>query len=344
MKEIGSEYWEIELDDIDNNLDFVKLGTDNKLLMSGRTAIDYVINDIENEEKIVYMPNYCCKSMVQPFIDNKYTIEYYHVDLLNNKYEIDLNFNCTIFFAMNYFGYNVSSMDDYIDNFKSRNIIVIEDVTHRFLCNKNHSKNSDYLICSLRKWFPIISGGLASKINGLFKNNIDNYTINDIFVEKKKNAMRLKKDYIQKNSFDNKDKYLQLFSEANHMLQDYKQRKIDDISINILKSINIEEIKRKRYENAKLIESKLKDNKHIKLIYKIKEGDAPLFIPIILKERNIIREKLIKNNIYCPIHWPNDIKSDNNIFDMELSLICDQRYNICDIEKYINNLIKILGD
>ena len=54
---------------------------------------------------------------------------------------------------MNYFGYNDSSMDNYIKKFKERNIIVIEDITHRLLCNKNHSQNSDYLICSLRKLY-----------------------------------------------------------------------------------------------------------------------------------------------------------------------------------------------
>ena len=86
MKEIGSEFWLENIQNNDNNLDYLNIGKDYKLLMSGRTAIDYIINDITDNKKIVYMPNYCCESMVQPFIDNGYSIRYYNVDAINNKY------------------------------------------------------------------------------------------------------------------------------------------------------------------------------------------------------------------------------------------------------------------
>ena len=52
---------------------------------------------------------------------------------------------------------------------------------------------------------------------------------------------------------------------------------------------------------------------------------------------------LIKNKVYCPNHWeiPEVIKKNyqRDIYNMELSLICDQRYCEKDVERYIN-LIK----
>ena len=48
MKEIGSEFWKTNLDNNNNNLDFLKIGKDQKLLMSGRTAIDYVLSDFND--------------------------------------------------------------------------------------------------------------------------------------------------------------------------------------------------------------------------------------------------------------------------------------------------------
>ena len=57
-----------------------------------------------------------------------------------------------------------------------------------------------------------------------------------------------------------------------------------------------------------------------------------MFVPIISKNRNNIRKKLIENNIYCPIHWTSFNNSNNEIYANELSLICDQRYAKEDME------------
>lgn len=342
MKEIGSEFWTTYFDDNRNKLNFLKIGKDYKLLMSGRTAISFILDNIEDMKKIVYMPNYCCKSMLQPFLDNNYKIVYYNCDVINNKYDIDSNFNCSIFFAMSYFGYDISNMDTYIELFNKKNIIVIEDITHRLLSDKNHSEYSTFLIASLRKWFPILSGGIAINMHTNFKTNTDNYKINKKFINTKKQAMNLKREYMC-GSLENKDYFLELFNKSNHMIEDYKNMKIDEESIKILKKISIKDVKEKRIENCKLIEQKLKNNKHIKLLYKYKNGDCPLFVPIIINNRNYARKKMIENNIYLPVHWPND-GLNNDIYNVELSLIIDQRYSKNDIEKYIDKLIEIVGE
>ena len=123
MKEIGSEFCDTTtFNNTDNNLDFINIGTDNKLFMSGRTAIDYIIKNINESKRIVYMPDYLCESMVEPFKNNGYIIKYYEVDIKNNKYLIDVDTDCTIFFAMSYFGYNCSNMDNYTEIFSKKKI------------------------------------------------------------------------------------------------------------------------------------------------------------------------------------------------------------------------------
>lgn len=53
---------------------------------------------------------------------------------------------------------------------------------------------------------------------------------------------------------------------------------------------------------------------------------------VFIKRRDEIRKAFFHNNIFCPIHWPADWQinySDvrtNPLYEMELSLICDQRY------------------
>lgn len=342
MKEIGSEFWKIELENFNNNLDFINLGKDYQLLMSGRTAIDFVINDFQDELKIVYMPNYCCESMMQPFIDNGYKIVYYDFDYQEKRYIINPDINCSVFFAMSYFGYCDSYMDNIIEEFSNKKTIVIEDITHRLLSDNNHCMKSDYLICSLRKWFPIISGGVAIKKTSNFNHDTSNYKVDDFLVTTKEKAMKLKKYYIE-GLIDTKGEFLNLYKESNNRFLNYKNKKIDNISLNILKHLNIANIKAKRISNSLIIEKMLDNNKNIEMLFKYKKGDCPLFVPILIKNRDIIRKKMIEKSIYLPVHWPNN-KTENKIYDLELSLINDQRYDDKDIKKYINELIKTLGD
>lgn len=342
MKEIGSEFWKTNLDNNNNNLDFLKIGKDQKLLMSGRTAIDYVLSDFNDVKKIVYMPDYCCESMIQPFIDNGYSIKYYKVDLESGIYDIDMEINCSIFFGMSYFGYGNSNMDEYIKSFSKRNVIVIEDITHRLMSTNNYCKKSDYLIGSLRKWFPVISGGVAIKTSSKFNNDIDEYVVDEFFVNTKLAAMEMKKKYME-GLIDSKEKFLDLFKKSNDCFLDYKNKKIDDISLNILKSMDVDRIRRKRISNSMLIEKKLKNNNRIKLLFHYSNGDCPLFVPVLIENRDEIRRKLIEKNIYLPVHWPNN-RFDNKIYNVEISLINDQRYIGDDIEQYISEFIKIVGE
>ncbi len=339
MKEIGSEYWKEEEQDYNNNLEFLNLGKDYKLLMSGSTAIDFVLQDIDDKKKIVYMPNYCCESMVRPFLDNNYKIKYYNVDLITNKYDININEDCSIFFAMSYFGYVCSNMDTYIQNFNDRKIIVLEDITHRLFCNNNYCNKSDYLIASLRKWFPIYTGGVAIKLDNKFRVDTSKYEVDNELISIKKQAMQLKKEYIN-GSKNNKEQFLKLFSMANELIENYKNKLMDIDSVNNLKTINIENMRQKRKLNVKTIEENLKVSK-IKLVFKLTEKDCPLFVPIIINNRDNVRKELIQNNIYCPVHWSNFNDFDNNIYNEELSLICDQRYGEKEIKKYINKLVEI---
>lgn len=342
MREIGSEFWSIDIDTDKNNIDYLKIAKDNKLLMSGRSAIDFVIKDINISNGIVYMPNYCCESMVEPFISNSYNIEYYDVDIINNKYIIDMNKECDIFFAMSYFGYNKANMDKYIKNFARKNIIVIEDITHRLLCNNNYCKESTYLVASLRKWFPIITGGIAICVGNKFNISTNSYSVNKELIKKRRLAMDLKRDYLNGLNVD-KERFLKLYSDSNNMFKKYSSMKIDELSLDILKKIDIDRVKNTRINNTEIIE-KMLDNSNIKLLYKLEDGDCPLFVPVLLDNRDIIRKKLIDNNIYLPIHWPNFNNFNNDIYNLELSLVCDQRYNNNDIIEYMDKLIDIVGE
>ena len=346
--ESGSEFWEFEDELRNDNREFWNFGKDTKFTLSGRTSIYYVLKNILKNKKVkkAYVPSYSCFSMSKPFLDLGIEVEYYDVYYNNGlKYNIEFREDIDIFLAMNYFGYSETNMNSYIKKFKNIGKIVIEDITHSICSSKKYSEYSDYLIGSLRKWFPIASGAIAVCMNSNFEIDLEKST-NEKMIDIKKVAMKNKKDYIEKNDNISKETFLNEYYESGKILdEDYQNYSIDVESLKIIMGINLEFIKKSRIENSKIIYDKLKNNINIKfLIDDYNERDGLLFVPIILEKekRDVLRKYLIENKIYLPVHWPQEEKI-NNIFENELSLICDQRYDKSQIEEYIDLVIDFLN-
>lgn len=344
--EIGSEYWEFDGELNSNNKEFWKIGQDVKFTLSGRTAIYFVLKNIllKNNVQKVYMPAYSCSSMAQPFEELGIEIEYYDVYYNEGlKYNINLDEECDIFFAMNYFGYSETNMEKYIQEFKEKGKIIIEDITHSILTNKRYSKYSDYVVGSLRKWFPISSGGIAVSMNSEFDIDLKDAS-NEKLIDVKSKAMQNKKQYIKDNAGP-KEEFLNQYAKSDEILDDdYKDYPIDSKSFEIIMGIDLENIKNQRRRNVEIIYSKLKNNYKINfLVEKYSEDDCLLFVPILLNNelRNSLRKYLIQNQVYLPIHWSLEEKI-NNIFTQELSLVCDQRYTEEQILEYIELVIEFL--
>lgn len=356
MREIGSEFW-LEHSPKDFNCgvpDWIRNGEHCVLLFSGRTAIDFVLNDINTNIKSIYMPSYCCSSMLQPFIDRGISIDFYDVVFDSTKglrYEIDLNKKCDIFYATSYFGFSETTMDFIIDYFNRKGIIVIEDITHRLLSKDSFCHKADYSIASLRKWFPIPSGGLAIKIEGSFSSQFIKEPPR-LLVETKVEAMRRKAIYVKNKKKENlpilKKNFSEMFHNFNHGIEDcYRGIHIDELSSQILFELSLESIREKRRENAAFLYDYLNQSQFINLFIKKPDFsvDCPLFVPIRLSPefKILMRDYLIMKEIYCPVHWPiSKVISLNEktreVYEQEISLVCDQRYDLRDMERLINTL------
>ena len=78
----------------------------------------------------------------------------------------------------------------------------------------------------------------------------------------------------------------------------------------------------------------------VEFVFLKEDMDCPLFVPIITKKRNEIRQFLTDNKIYCPVHWPKPAGCESNLYDTELSLICDQRYSEEDMKRLVEVLLE----
>ncbi len=319
ISEIGSEFHTL-LQDKGKGIILPRNGS---LVFSGRTAIEAVLREMPHI-KSALLPSYCCASMIAPFIKNGIYVKFFDVNW-ENGLKIKLDDTADILFWCNYFGYR-NKMPDFDG-------VIIEDITHSFFSEESYHLNSDYLVASLRKWEPIICGGYCSiKIDGVKPPNE--------FVDIKSKAMSLKKDYLD-GIISEKKLFLDLFANCNQWIADnYSEFEIDDTSREYLMHVDVDKQKEIRCENAKFLYEGLKGK--VQFLFQQEELDCPLFVPILLSNRDEVRQHLLKNGIYCPVHWPRPEGCQSNIYDLELSLICDQRYGYKDMKRIIETLLEVI--
>lgn len=320
IKEIGSEYQKMPFER-GSGLLFPRHGS---LVFSGRTAIEAVLKKWP-EARSALLPSYCCDSMIVPFRDVGIDIKFYNVNW-NDGFKIDIREGEDVLLWCNYFGYR-NDMPDYDGK-------IIEDITHSMFSEKQYHERSDYLVSSIRKWEPIKCGGYCSvDVNG------DEPA--EEFIKLKTAAMELKAEYLEDLDKLKKTQFLSMFGESNQWLGEYYSGlMIDPWSRDFLQHVDMEKQRKKRRSNANILYKGLKGK--VQFMFPEEDMDCPLFVPILLSNRDKVRRKLIEKEIYCPVHWPKPEGCVSNLYDLELSLICDQRYGLQDMERIVSVLSDVL--
>ena len=272
------------------------------------------------------MPEWCCESMIIPFIKCGVKVEFYSLDMR------ELGCKTDAILLMDYFGYSRNYQENLFDG------VIIRDVTHSVFSSKYD--DADYYFGSLRKWAGFWSGGYAYGLKKPVKYDFDNTRI----LANRKKAMEEKASYIYGES-ERKD-YLKRFISAENELETVGILEASQRDIDAAKRLDISEIREKRRNNASVLLEEFAD---IAVFPNLEEEDCPMFVPIRVKERNKLRQFLIQNEIYCPIHWPISeyhkvSKEAARLYDEEISLICDQRYTSDDMLRIISTVKQFWKD
>lgn len=317
--EIGSEFHSMSLEQ-GKGVILPRKGT---LVFSGRSAIEAVLKHLP-DVKTALLPSYCCDSIIEPFRRAEIEISFYDV---NDHYGLEIQIDQTsdILLFCNYFGFKTE-----IPEYEG---IIIEDITHSFFSDCQYHVQSDYLVASLRKWEPIYCGGYCSiHVSGCLPP--------EEFIEGKKKSMKMKTQYLEDYDKKKKEKFFLGFGTSNMWLgQNYSGLLMDTYSKKYLSCVDMERQKYIRRRNAHMLYEGLQGK--YQFLFSEENMDCPLFVPILIeeKERDRVRRKLIDHQIYCPVHWPHpNAECESNLYDRELSLICDQRYDEGDMERIISVL------
>lgn len=317
------------------------------LLDTGRSAIAAAISLAIKSKMIkeVWIPYYCCKTMIRPFINANLKVTFYGLGgRLDEPIGLPNNLSNCIFLYSHYFGRRNNVIELYLKNCKTESAIVIEDVVQSCM-NINHGKTGDFVIHSLRKFLPVPDGSILST-RGKYEASFDMQESNEEFVSKAIVA-KFMRFYSGPNTTD----HLILKNSAEELLNVSEIREISNFTMMMLPKFDLEVIQNHRLRNYKYLldafmNGALRDH-HVRPLFSCwDQKDVPLTFPVVttVEKRTIILEQLKASEIFCPVHWSLDkpknsfLKADFELSKKIFSIPIDHRVNIKDLNKVINKL------
>ncbi|WP_296028667.1 hypothetical protein [uncultured Treponema sp.] len=303
------------------------------LFSTGRAALyNILLNEVADT---VIIPDYICGCVPKTVVATEKKIFKYHV---NSDFTFEFlkeiqNIKNPVVLLVNFFGLvDVDFVIKQIKEIYENPVIILDDVQSLWDLKKDHKV--DYVFSSFRKWLPVQDGAPVKTSKKLVCSGKENIFAKDKIVG---SLLKFYRDYKEVSDVD----YLNNFEQAEQTLDENWNCEVSSFTRNILNNIDYEYIAAKRRNNAIYLCSKMGATISLMKDKLCDIAFVPMFVPIFLENRNEMRKKLMKNNIFCPVHWPfNASEEDKNpLYDTELSLICDQRYSADDMEK----IVKILN-
>ncbi|MCF0137043.1 MAG: hypothetical protein HUJ66_01625 [Oscillospiraceae bacterium] len=345
--ETGSEFWGLPLSEKENS--FFPGGL--RYTLSGRTALDMIAADLraERNAESIYMPAYCCDSMLEPFKRRGFKIRLYGVEPFPRELHrrVFSDHGCDAILLLDYFGFASEETAVLARAEKLRGTAVILDCVQSAFSQTEAVKYADYSVYSFRKFF-FSCAGAAKKHCGAWCVPEANRQ-NGEYISGRRRAAELKAAYIEKGEGE-KSGFLRLFGEAEELLdEDFEGYAAEEKSLEELRYADTELIVSRRRENAALLLKELRrlPAELIRPLYaEIGETDVPLFMPVLVKKelRQPLRQHLINNGVYCPVHWPSELGGADRLYDGELSLVCDQRYGAEAMRREMTLIREFLED
>lgn len=355
--EIGSNFWLTaeefgELRPLDGSVYGLDKWKHCILTSSGRGAIKLLFGQLPHVKRVL-LPVYTCSSVINPIESLGVECQFYPV---NRQLEVDIDrlmdmikrYSPSAVYFQSYYGYDtLASVRPYYKDMQEKGIVIVEDITHSWLSDFN-TTDADYFVVSLRKWLELPDGGALMSSKHKIERGRE-YGESKKIVEEFVKASKGKERYFQTHNLADKLVFRQHYVNAKDLLQqDDSPYSLSTISQSVLVKTDFEKIVRQRRENAAFLRQNLRWKVIEPCIHSDDTKATPLFFPVYVKEeRYNLQQKLAKHNIYCPVHWPVPTQVSSllgtdglYIYDHVLSLICDQRYDLDDMEalaEIINN-------
>lgn len=332
MVEFGSDFHLCESCFRSESPFFTNISDDVRYYANGRLAIAELIAH-EGWTRI-WIPAYFCYEVIEHIKSTGIQIEFYDdYPLVNNDEDIirGLPFEQgDSLLRINYFGLRSIRSNSGIP------VPIIEDHTHALSSDWALNSNADWCIASIRKTLPTPAGGVLwspkhNKLPEQLKTSVECEKMSEIRYD----AMKKKSRYLE--SGGDKGEFRQKYIQSEQMMDSLVRSGMDNHSFIISSGLDVYRWADQKSKNWKDAVSMLHPDSTI-----LKPSQTQYLTPYSIviycdsvKERSVLRQHLIDNNVYPAILWqmPDDceFQSALDFSQRMLSVHCDARYDHNDI-------------
>lgn len=297
-----------------------------------------------------WLPVYCCESVILPFRQLGFELYFYSMgeDLQSPNY-LPEKLDGQTFLFINYFGIKNEGIINWLSNIsESDSCFIIEDNVQAGFSN-NVGSTGDFVIYSYRKVLPQPDGAVLAYCGEPASFLLEGPS--EEFISSKVMGKLIRAANGDAHSF------LPLLNEAESIIDDkIIPRQMSAFSRYLFNRSNFKGIKETRRANwlymKDLLEQECGKMGSISQLFdKLSEDEVPLGFPVqIHRDRDELRNYLITQNVFCPIHWPiaderielEVGKADNKLSSTLLTIPIDQRVSKRDIEYCVDRLAQFL--
>ncbi|MFH0841784.1 MAG: hypothetical protein V1903_04100 [Bacteroidota bacterium] len=287
-------------------------------LNTGRNAFEYILQI--KKVKQLYLPYFSCDALLTPLKKLKISYKYYYIDYeLKPVFDYESLNKDDFFLYINYFGLKndiVIFLSEIIDN-------LIIDNTQAFFSLPVANIPTFY---STRKFFGVPDGALLCNVSGKLK------------LTKDKSADRF--NYLLLRHENEPIKGYNEYARIESILNNIPMRIMSNLTRRLLLSISYDRHKIIRNSNFNFVEKHFKSVNRLNYLF----NDGPMVYPLLVKDGDDIKRKLLKDNIYLPTYWQTVLnvipveKVESDLVKNLLPIPIDSRYT----KSTLNRICKII--
>lgn len=315
----------------------------------GRSALGLIADALSRLPRVptVWLPAYCCESVVEPFATRTLPIRFYGVGNRLDDVQADPLPGDALLF-IHYFGRLNRVALSRVDDLRRRGVHLIEDCVQAAL-TQGVGVSGDQSLTSLRKLLPQPDGALLASRRPL-RVNLD--MPNEAFVSARSVGKLLRGAGADAGAF------LPLFDASELALDSRRPRAMSWLSSSMLRATDLHDVARRRVRNEIVLRQLLEEKAGalpISLRFvqpPLEDGEVPLGLPMEVDhgQRDMLRRHLARHSIFCPVHWDlghldaHTFTTERNLSARLLTLPVDQRYDGADMRRIVEAISNFSGD